>query len=90
MGKTWVLYIVQCSDGSYYTGITDDLSRRLAEHNAGKGAKYTRGRGPVTLGFCKKIGSKSEALKEEYRIKQLPRRMKAELCAQYAHEGEIF
>ena len=80
MEKMWVLYIVQCGDGTYYTGITDDLPRRLAEHNTGKGAKYTRGRGPITLRYYKQMANKSEALKEEYRIKQLPRKEKAELC----------
>ena len=88
MEKTWVLYIVQCSDGSYYTGITDNLPRRLSEHNAGKGAKFTRGRGPVVLQYCRHMGSKSDALKEEYRIKQLPRKEKIALCALYAQKGD--
>lgn len=88
MEKTWVLYILQCADGSYYTGITDDLPRRLSEHNAGKGAKYTRGRGPVTLRYCKQMASKSDALKEEYRIKQLPRKMKIALCTLYVQKGD--
>ena len=86
MDKKWYLYILKCSDGTFYTGITDDVSRRLAEHNAGKGAKYTRGRGPVVLGFCKVVESKSNALKEEYRIKQLSRLAKAEMCSQYSGE----
>ena len=86
MEKTWVLYIVQCSDGTYYTGITDDLQRRLSEHNAGKGAKYTRGRGPVFLACCKPMGSKSAALKEEYQTKQLTRAQKAALCSGFCQE----
>ena len=49
MEKQWVLYILECKDGTYYTGITDDLPRRLAAHRSGKGAKYTRGRGPLLL-----------------------------------------
>lgn len=88
MDKRWYVYIVQCGDGTFYTGITDDVSRRLAEHNAGTGAKYTRGRSPIILRYSKQISSKSEALKEEYRIKQLPRSMKAELCALNLREGE--
>ena len=88
MDKRWYLYILKCADGTFYTGITDDVSRRLAEHNTGKGAKYTRGRGPVTLGFCKEVGTKSEALKEEYRVKQLPRTVKEEMCSQYSGEVE--
>ena len=83
------MYIVQCRDGTYYTGITDDLSRRLAEHNAGKGAKYTRGRGPVELRYSKILSSKSDALQEEYRIKQLTRGEKSALCNQYPQEGEV-
>ena len=88
MDKKWFLYILKCSDGTFYTGITDDVARRLADHNAGKGAKYTRGRGPVTLGFCKELPNKSEALKEEYRIKQLPRLAKSEMCCRYSEEVE--
>ena len=88
MEKCWVLYILQCADGTYYTGITDDISHRIAEHNAGKGAKYTRGRGPVKLVYCRPMGSKSEALKEEYRTKQLSRTEKAALCAQFKREDE--
>ena len=86
MEKCWVLYIVQCTDGTYYTGISDDITHRLSEHNAGKGAKYTRGRGPVKLVYCKSVGSKSEALKEEYRTKQLSRKQKEVLCAQFEQE----
>ena len=88
MDKRWYLYILKCADGTFYTGITDDVSRRLAEHNTGKGAKYTRGRGPLTLGFCKEVGTKSESLKEEYRVKQLPRTVKEEMCSQYSGEVE--
>ena len=93
MEKCWILYILQCADGTYYTGITDDLPRRIADHNAGRGAKYTRGRGPVKLCYSQNIGSKSDALKEEYRIKQLSRTQKAELCSKYLQEGvydEVF
>lgn len=88
MEKNWYLYIVQCKDGTFYTGITDNLARRIEEHNLGKGAKYTRGRGPVKLCYQKVFSCKSDALKEEYRIKQLPRSEKAALCAQFIPEGK--
>lgn len=80
MEKTWIVYILLCKDGTFYTGITNDLPRRLAAHAAGKGAKYTKGRTPVTLRYFRDMGSKSQALKEEYRIKQLTRQQKAALC----------
>jgi len=75
----WVVYILDCSDHTYYTGITNDLNSRLAKHNDGKGAKYTRGRRPVTLLKSWEFPSKSEALKEEYRIKKLTKIQKIEL-----------
>ena len=68
----WFLYLLRCSDSSIYTGITNDLKKRIAAHNAGKGAKYTRGRGPVKLLKKFKFKNKSEAAKEEYAVKQLP------------------
>lgn len=72
----WCVYILECSDGTLYTGITNNLEKRLKAHNAGKGAKYTRGRGPVTL-VCVKIQlTKSEALKLECRIKKQPKAKK--------------
>ena len=73
LDKSWVIYLLECKDGSLYTGITNDLEKRLASHNAGLGAKYTRGRRPVTLLEFKNVESQSEALKLEYQIKQLPR-----------------
>lgn len=73
LDKSWVIYLLECIDGSLYTGITNDLEKRLASHNAGLGAKYTRGRRPVTLLEFKTVESQSEALKLEYQIKQLPR-----------------
>lgn len=65
------VYIVRCADGTFYTGYTTDLQNRVDTHNKGKGAKYTRARLPVVLGWWKKYDSKSEAMKEEYAIKQL-------------------
>lgn len=79
MDKQWFLYILECRDGSLYTGITDDLDRRLAAHNAGKGAKYTRGRGPLILRYWEKCESHSHALRREMQIKKLTRQEKLEL-----------
>ena len=78
MTDHWV-YVVECSDGTFYTGYTTDVSRRVAEHDAGNGAKYTRGRTPVTLRYTERFESKSDAMSREYRIKQLSRRQKERL-----------
>ncbi|MFT8315302.1 MAG: GIY-YIG nuclease family protein [Clostridium sp.] len=67
------VYILKCSDGTLYTGYTNDLKKRLKIHNSGKGAKYTRGRLPVELIYYEEFETKSEATKREYYIKQLPR-----------------
>ena len=76
----WWIYLLECNDGSIYTGITTDVARRVNEHNgSSKGAKYTRSRRPVKLLKAFEVGSKSEALKEEYRIKQMTRKEKLEL-----------
>ncbi len=82
--KSWVLYILQCKDGSLYTGITDDLEHRLAQHRAGKGAKYTRGRSPLTLVYQEECQSHSDALKREYSVKQLKRAEKQKLIETYS------
>lgn len=71
--KSWNVYVVECSDGSLYTGITTDLNRRLAEHNSGKGAKYTKTRRPVRLRASWYFPDRSSASKEEARIKKLSR-----------------
>ncbi|MCH8264546.1 MAG: GIY-YIG nuclease family protein [Proteobacteria bacterium] len=74
-GASWYLYLIRCGDGSLYTGITTDVSRRLAEHRnidaKGKGAKSLRGKQPLTVAFSTAVGSRSAALKIEYAIKQL-------------------
>ncbi|OUW75239.1 MAG: endonuclease [Saprospirales bacterium TMED214] len=76
----WYVYIVECSDGSLYTGITTDVNRRLLEHNYSfKSAKYTRSRRPVRLVWSKEVANRSEASKEEARIKKLKRASKLEL-----------
>ena len=76
----WYVYIVECADGSLYTGITTDTRRRLLEHNYSfKAAKYTRSRRPVRMVWTKEYENRSEASKEEYRIKRLSRKKKLEL-----------
>ena len=76
----WYVYIVECADGSLYTGITTDVRRRLLEHNFSfKAAKYTRSRRPVRMMWTKECENRSEASKEEYRIKRLSRQKKLEL-----------
>ena len=76
----WYVYIVECADGSLYTGITTDVDRRLLEHNYSfKSAKYTRSRRPVRLVWSKEVENRSEASKEEARIKKLKRASKLEL-----------
>ena len=80
--KNWVVYLVRCSDNSLYCGISKDLKNRLREHNSGKGAKYTRSRGPVELVGVSSALTKREALRLEYQIKQFPADKKiAELTA---------
>ena len=75
----WYLYILRCGDGTFYTGITTDVERRLEEHRQGRGAKYTRGRGPLELAYQEECGTHSEALKREYAVKQLTREEKEDL-----------
>ena len=76
----WYVYIVECSDGTLYTGITTDVNKRIETHNKGKGAKYTKTRLPVVLRATFDGFDKSTAAKEEYRIKQLTRKEKLDLC----------
>lgn len=68
----WYLYLIECEDGSLYTGITTDVERRYAQHVAGKGARYTRMKKPVRLVGFRECGSRSEALKAELALKKLP------------------
>lgn len=74
-------YIVKCSDGSLYTGWTNNLDKRLKAHNSGRGAKYTKTRRPVELVYYEKFLTKQEAMSREARIKQLSRSQKLELIA---------
>lgn len=75
----WYVYILRCGDGTLYTGITDDIPRRLAAHRSGKGAKYTRGRGPLELVYQEQVPDKSAALRREIEIKRLRRAEKERL-----------
>jgi len=75
----WYVYILECADGSYYTGITNNLEQRLSDHNTGKGAKYTRYKRPVKLVYKEVYHDKSTANKREIQIKDLSRGKKKEL-----------
>jgi len=84
----YYLYILKCSDDTYYTGITVELSRRLEEHNSSeKGAKYTRGRRPVQAVYIKKFKNRSEASKQEAEIKKLTREQKIEMIKKYGQRN---
>jgi putative endonuclease len=75
------VYVIECADGSYYTGYTTDPGRRVAEHDAGEGAKYTRGRTPVELVHLESYDSRSAAASREYEIKTFSRARKERLVA---------
>ncbi len=75
----YFVYVLQCKDGSLYTGITTDVARRLSEHQAGTGGHYTRSRGAVKVLYSEKAGSRSAALKREAEIKKWDRKKKLDL-----------
>lgn len=79
--KDWLVYILRCGDGSLYTGVTNDLEKRLKAHNSGRGAKYTRSHAPVELAYSEPAPNKSSALKRELEIKSLTREQKLKLIA---------
>lgn len=79
--RQYYIYILRCSDTTLYTGWTTDITKRIAQHNAGKGAKYTRSRLPVTCVYSEEYPSKEEAMKREYEIKQLSREEKTLLIS---------
>ena len=81
MANSWKLYILRCGDGSLYTGITTDVEKRLEAHRNGKGAKYTRGRGPLELVYREECGTHSDALKRELEVKALSREEKLKMIA---------
>lgn len=75
----WSVYLARCSDDSLYCGIARDVPARIAEHDAGKGARYTRGRGPLTVVLTRRFRAKGDALRVEYAVKQLSRAAKQQL-----------
>lgn len=77
--KIWCVYMVRCADNSLYTGISNQVSQRVAAHNAGRGAKYTRARLPVTLVYQIPCSNKREACQLEYQMKQLTKQQKEHL-----------
>ena len=87
-GLTYV-YIVRCADGTLYTGWTVDLQRRIREHNAGRGARYTRQHGPVDLVYWEELPNRSAALKREYEIKRRGRIYKERLVQGGSQDGKI-
>ena len=88
MADNWKVYILRCGDGTLYTGITTDVQARLAVHQSGKGAKYTRGRGPLKLRHREELPDKGAALKREYAIKQLTKGEKTALFSENRQEKE--
>jgi putative endonuclease len=78
---TWFVYLARCADGSLYCGVAKDVAARFAKHDAGSGARYTRGRGPLELVYEQPCPSKSSALSLEHAIKRLPRAHKLGLLA---------
>ena len=86
MEKVWTVYILECGDGTLYTGITDDLARRFQAHSQGKGAKYTRGRGPLILRYREEMPDKGAALKREYDIKRMKKSEKKLLICEKQRE----
>lgn len=76
---SWVCYLLRCADDTLYCGITNDMEKRLAAHNAGEGAKYTRGRLPVSVVYSESCADKSAALKRELKIKRMSRSAKQAL-----------
>lgn len=77
----WYTYILKCRDGSFYTGITNNLAKRLDAHNSGEGAAYTRSRRPVRIVYVQRHSGKSSALKREFKIKSLRRDQKRDLIS---------
>lgn len=77
----WYVYMVRCRDGSLYTGLTVDPPARVRTHNAGRGARYTRGRRPVALVHVERVAGRAAGLRREYRIKQWSRARKERLAA---------
>lgn len=81
-GEPWWVYMVRCADGSLYCGVARDVDARVAQHNAARGAKYTRGRLPVTLVWRERQPTRGDALRRELAVKRLTRPAKLRLLAQ--------
>ena len=81
-------YVLECADGSYYAGYTNDLQKRLETHNAGKGAKYTRAKGPVEMIHYERFDTKSTAMQAEYAFKQLSKPQKIRYIAEGKEDGK--
>lgn len=88
METKWYLYILRCKDDTLYTGITTDVDKRLEAHRSGKGAKYTRGRGPLELVYREECGTHSDALKRELQVKALSREEKQKLLQKWDNLSE--
>lgn len=82
MDKSHCIYVLECSDGTLYTGYSNNVVKRVETHNSGKGAKYTRSRIPVILKYTEKFRTKEEALSAEYRFKKLNRKKKLEIISE--------
>ena len=89
MDASWEVYILRCGDGSLYTGIARDAEKRLKTHRSGKGAKYTRGRGPLTLVYRERCPDHGTALRREYALKQLPKAQKERLIKDAASDNAM-
>ncbi|GEN55362.1 GIY-YIG nuclease family protein [Halobacillus faecis] len=89
MENSHFVYMLKCSDGTLYTGYTNNLEARLEKHQSGKGAKYTRGRGPLVLEAYEVYETKSEALRQEYRLKRMTRKEKENWIHQRQEEVSV-
>jgi len=83
MMNSWLVYLVRCGDNSLYCGITNNLEKRIATHNKGRGAKYTRSRLPVVLVVYSRAMSRSGALKLEYKVKQQKKKLKVDYLKEF-------
>ncbi|HVA97497.1 MAG TPA: GIY-YIG nuclease family protein [Bacteroidia bacterium] len=84
--ENWYVYMAECADATFYIGTTNNVEKRLEKHNKGKGAKYTKGRTPLTLKYVQKFVSRAEACKNEYQLKQLSKTEKIKLARLFQDE----
>jgi len=90
MSQHWQLYLIKTAAGLLYTGITTDVTRRLAQHECGRGARALRGKGPLALGYACAAGDRAQASRLEYQGKQLPRQRKLQLVAEQPQSLETW